>query len=230
MSNLKQLSLFLFLTLTASSAFGGRSLILPPFGINHISGGRPSDGKVCQTADMDPLVYQSEAPVHMVYNFSFIDVTNISPSPQFVTLEFAAGTFVTGGYSHDATGGSHLPDKSLPKYEHTGLPKTASKNILAGETHRFTVVGVCSSTFCSLSESSTGLLVAGVPLPGGSCAAQPGQACLAIEMLLKMTVKIQQDQGAVIANIVGEEHRCSGWTDKRFTTPYPYAVNGGRPF
>ena len=205
------------------TAFGKRSITVPPIHIHSVHGGRM--GKACNSADE---VGYTDWIMGVKQAMHVIDIlfTNLSNRAQTVTFVVLRGTSIFGHHSRGSA--THTPDTPVPGAITLAFEKAWTKMLPGNGSMNMKLRTYCNSANCGIEID--GILVTGSGWLANRDAGQE-QVCLKLKSQIFSRIELAEAVGAIVANITTTGHRFYGTIDKDLAGGSSnILINAGRPF
>jgi hypothetical protein len=195
-------------------------IIEPPSMFFHTVHGGQVGAATCVTADMhNSAAYFGTSGVDQGIHSISVSLKNISNIAQTVTIELLPGTYVSSSNSNGAA--SSIPHNPGPSQTlRSAVTVYGPRALQPYESSVASITYACSSRSCYLPRTT----------PSAGCTLGTPQVCLGISSQTTLKITVQEDRGAILANITTSAHRACGYKDHFMTPPPSFTVNGGKAF
>lgn len=231
--------LCLLLVLATTDVWASRTILLPPITNNTVHGGRvPGAGGACVSADLyntQPATDSGEG-VRLAMHEVKLHLRNVGTTEQEVFVLLQPGT--NFGSAHSSPPESPTPNGAGPTQNFSSLAQPNPFVIAPGGSATYTAriwTGFELSQWVFTEDAPGGSRVvdgnASLLGPGGSC--NPliiSRNCIALSTSFVLGIRVTQDRGAIVGNVVSVGHRCNGFVDHYLSPPQTMPVNSGRAF
>lgn len=164
--------------------------------------------------------YDGASGVKWAHHTWQVSFKNLSDTTQTVRLIALPGTQITNQNSEGALGIT----KGTTEHVARRLDSANTQTAVLG------AYGSAEMGLTMISGSNVGYIAPVDSWDSNACGIQPEHSCMTASSTVILRIEVEEDRGAVLANVVSGGHRCYGLVDHFTTPPANFNVNGGRPF
>lgn len=164
--------------------------------------------------------YDATSGVKWAHHTWQVSFKNLSDATQTVRLIALPGTQITNQNSDGALGITQGTTEHVARRLDSPNTQTAVLGAFGSAEMGLTMI----------SGSNVGYIAPVDSWDSNACGLQPEHSCMTATSTVILRIEVDEDRGAVLANVVSGGHRCYGLVDHFTTPPANFNVNGGRPF